>query len=171
MVKNPPASAGDTVDVGSIPGSGRSPGGGNGNPLPYSCLENPTNRGAWWATVQGIERVRHDWETHTHTGFIMLMSIENMFVTLVFIMFIHSFAFLSWRLGTDNWKKLSGCQHITSTKCNFSSVELENVFEKIELRIRAEEGNNTSTWYEVEPFVPFLEGKKKLPAELYWILY
>ena len=67
----------------------------------------------------------------------------------------------------DNWKKLSGCQHITSTKCNFSSVELENVFEKIELRIRAEEGNNTSTWYEVEPFVPFLEGKKKLPAELY----
>ncbi|XP_055273335.1 interferon alpha/beta receptor 1 [Moschus berezovskii] len=62
-------------------------------------------------------------------------------------------------LGTDNWKKLPGCQHISSNKCNFSSVELKNVFEKIELRIRAEEGNNTSTWYEVEPFVPFLEAQ------------
>ena len=41
MVKNPPANAGDTGDMGSIPGSGRSPGGGNGNPLQYSCLENP----------------------------------------------------------------------------------------------------------------------------------
>ncbi|XP_052492406.1 interferon alpha/beta receptor 1 [Budorcas taxicolor] len=62
-------------------------------------------------------------------------------------------------LGTDNWKKLPGCQHVTSSKCNFSSVELKDVFEKIELRIRAEEGNNTSTWYEVEPFVPFLEAQ------------
>ena len=48
-VKNPPANAGDT---GSIPGSGRSPGEGNGYPLQYSCLENPTDRGAWRATVQ-----------------------------------------------------------------------------------------------------------------------
>ena len=47
MVKNPPTNAGDAGDVGSIPGSGRSPGGGNGNPLQYSCLENPTDRGAW----------------------------------------------------------------------------------------------------------------------------
>ena len=46
MVKNPPASAGDAGDTGSIPGSGRSPGGGNGNPLQYSCLENPLDRGA-----------------------------------------------------------------------------------------------------------------------------
>ena len=51
MVKNPPATAGD---VGSIPGLGRSPGGGHGNPLQYSCLENPMNRGAWQATVQGV---------------------------------------------------------------------------------------------------------------------
>ena len=46
--------AGDAVDSGSIPGLGRSPGEGNGNPLQYSCLENPTDRGAWWATVQGV---------------------------------------------------------------------------------------------------------------------
>ena len=51
VVKNLPASAGDVRDRGSIPGSGRSPGGGHGNPLQYSCLENPTDRGTWWATV------------------------------------------------------------------------------------------------------------------------
>ena len=51
MVKNPPANAGDERETGLIPGSGRSPGGGNGNPLQCSCLENPTDRGAWQATV------------------------------------------------------------------------------------------------------------------------
>ena len=54
VVKNPPANAGDTGDKGSIPGSGRFPGGGHGNPLQYSCLEKPMDRGAWWATVHGI---------------------------------------------------------------------------------------------------------------------
>ena len=53
VVKNPPASAGD---VGSIPGSGRSPGGGHGNPLQYSCLENPMDRGAWQATVHMVAK-------------------------------------------------------------------------------------------------------------------
>ena len=48
--------AGDTGDAGSIPGSERSPGGGNGNRLQYSCLENPMNRGAWWATVYGVAK-------------------------------------------------------------------------------------------------------------------
>ena len=54
MVKNLPADAGDVGDIGSIPGLERSPGGGHGNPLQYSCLENPMDRGAWWATVHGI---------------------------------------------------------------------------------------------------------------------
>ena len=53
MVKNPLANA---VDLGWIPGSGRSPGGGNGNPLQYSCLENPMDTGAWWATVHGVAK-------------------------------------------------------------------------------------------------------------------
>ena len=53
VVKNPPASAGDARDTGLIPESGRSPGEGNGNPLQYSCLENPMDRGAWQATVHG----------------------------------------------------------------------------------------------------------------------
>ena len=54
MVKNPPADAGDIRDMGSIPGSGRSPGGGHGNPLQYSCLENPMDRGAWRAVVHRV---------------------------------------------------------------------------------------------------------------------
>ena len=54
MVKNPLANAGDARDTGSIPGSGRSPGEGNGNPLQYSCLESPMDRGAWQATVHGV---------------------------------------------------------------------------------------------------------------------
>ena len=53
MVKNPPASAGD---MGSISGPGRSPGKGNGTPLQYSCLGNPTDRGAWWDTVHGVAK-------------------------------------------------------------------------------------------------------------------
>ena len=54
--KESTASAGDIRDVGSIPESGRSPGGGNGNPLQYSCLENSMDRGAWWATVHGVAK-------------------------------------------------------------------------------------------------------------------
>ena len=56
MVKNWPANAGNARDMGSIPGLGRSPGEGNGNPLQYSCLENPMDRGAWWATTHGFAK-------------------------------------------------------------------------------------------------------------------
>ena len=56
VVKNPPANAGDIRDAGVIPGSGRSPGGGNDNPLQHSCLENPTDRGAWQATVHRVAK-------------------------------------------------------------------------------------------------------------------
>ena len=57
VVKNSPTNAGD---LGSIPGSGRSPGEENGNPLQYSCLESPMDKGAWRAIVHGIARVRHN---------------------------------------------------------------------------------------------------------------
>ena len=56
MVKNLPANGGDIKDVGLIPELGRSPGEGNGNPLQYSCLGNPMDRGAWKATVYGVEK-------------------------------------------------------------------------------------------------------------------
>ena len=58
MVKNLPASAGDVRDAGSIPGLGRCPGGRNGNPLQYFCLENPMDRGALWATVHRVTKSR-----------------------------------------------------------------------------------------------------------------
>ena len=54
MVKNPPANEGDARDMDLIPGLGRSPGVGNSNPLQYSCLENSTDRGTWWAIVHGV---------------------------------------------------------------------------------------------------------------------
>ena len=70
MVKNPPAIAGDIRGTGSIPRSGRSPGGGNGRSLQYSCLGNPMDRGAWRATVHGVAE-RQTWlkwpSTHTAT--------------------------------------------------------------------------------------------------------
>ena len=53
-VKNLPANAGDIRDVGSIPGSGRSPGVGHGNPVQYACLENPVDRGVWQAIVHSV---------------------------------------------------------------------------------------------------------------------
>ena len=56
VVKNLPANAGDARDMGSIPGLGRSSAGGNGTPLQYSCLGNPTDRGAWWAIVHGVAK-------------------------------------------------------------------------------------------------------------------
>ena len=56
VAKSPPANAGDTRDAGLICGSGRPPLGGNGNPLQYSCLENPMDRRAWWATVRGVAK-------------------------------------------------------------------------------------------------------------------
>ena len=63
-VKNLPTNVGD---VGSVPGSGRSPGKGNGNLLQYSCLENSNDIGAWQATVQGVTKVRHDLATKPPT--------------------------------------------------------------------------------------------------------
>ena len=64
VAKNLPANAGDT---GSIPGLERSPGLGNGNLLQYSCLQNPTDRGAWGLQFMGSQRVGHHW-THTHNN-------------------------------------------------------------------------------------------------------
>ena len=58
VVKKPPANTEDIGDTGLIPGSGRSPGGGHGSPLQYSCVENPMDRGAWRATVHGIAKSR-----------------------------------------------------------------------------------------------------------------
>ena len=67
VVKNLPANAVDIRDSGSIPGSGRSPEEGNGNPLQYSCLENPMGKGAWWAAVHGLPTSRTQLNDFTFT--------------------------------------------------------------------------------------------------------
>ena len=86
MVKNPPAKAGETRDVGGpIPGSGRSPGVGNGSPFQYSCLENPMDRGAWQTTIHGIAK-SWTWlrtHTHTHTHLIILSFFWTLQASLV----------------------------------------------------------------------------------------
>ena len=64
VVKNLPANAGNTRDTGSIPGLGRSSGEGNWNPLQYSCLGNPMDRGAWWATIHGVAKSQTQLSTH-----------------------------------------------------------------------------------------------------------
>ena len=69
VVKNLPANAGDARDVDSIPGSEESSEGGNGNPLQYSCLENPLDRGAWWATVYGVTELDMTEQAGTLLGF------------------------------------------------------------------------------------------------------
>ena len=86
VVKNTPANAGDARDTGSIPGSGRSPGVGNGNSLQSSCLGKSMDRGAWRATVHGgHKRVRHDWLSTTS-----ILSRTYPVVWLYHSLFIHS---------------------------------------------------------------------------------
>ena len=67
-VENPPANAGDARDAGSVPGLGRLTGGGNGNPLQYSCLGSPVDRGAWRAPVHGVTESWMRLNTHVHTA-------------------------------------------------------------------------------------------------------
>ena len=81
MVKNLPANAGDRRHTGSIPGSEKFPGEGNDNPLQYSCLENPRDRGVWWAAVQGVTKSQTQLSTqHRYLG--EYHSAENYFSTL-----------------------------------------------------------------------------------------
>ena len=89
VVENLLANAGDAGDPGSIPGSERPPGGGNGNPLQDSCLENPVDRGAWWATVPGVAKTWPRLSTHAY-----LQSINAFSSTL-------SFHIPSGRLGRN----------------------------------------------------------------------
>ena len=70
-VKNPSANAGDTGDVGSVPGSGRSPGGGNGNPLLYSCLKNLTDREVWRTRVHRVAKSQTELKQFSMQAFII----------------------------------------------------------------------------------------------------
>ena len=78
-VKNPPVNVGDRRDVGLIPRSGRSPGGGHDSPLQCSCLQNPMDRGVWWATVHRVtesDTTEVTSHTHTHTYTELFYSVQ-----------------------------------------------------------------------------------------------
>ena len=77
MIKNLPASVGEARDESSIPGLGRSPGEGSGNPLQYSCLGNPLDRGAWRATVHGVTGSDTTVHTHARRGVLQVLSEEQ----------------------------------------------------------------------------------------------
>ena len=86
VVKNPPANAGVIKGAGSIPAPGRSPGGGHGNPLQFSLLENPMDRGAWWATVHMVTKSqpqlkRLNTHTHTHTQWLPMGKGERQYAS------------------------------------------------------------------------------------------
>ena len=76
MVKNFPINAGNVRDLGSIPGSRRFPGGGNGSPLQCSLLENPMDRGAWWATVRSVTKSQTQHSTAVSKSFIVLVTVK-----------------------------------------------------------------------------------------------
>ena len=78
-------SACNAGDLGSIPGSGRSPGEGNGNPLQYSCLENPMDRGAWWATVHGVTKSRTLLSDFTFTFNVLITTFHKMIHFQIYI--------------------------------------------------------------------------------------
>ena len=81
MVKNPPANAGD---AGWVPGSGRSPREGNGNPLQYSCLGNFMDRGAWWATVHGVAKESDKTEQLNNSQAELLRPLQKMYTRPAF---------------------------------------------------------------------------------------
>ena len=92
VVKNPSANAGDIRDVGLIPGLGRSPGGGYGSPLQYSCLENPMDRGAWRATVYGVTKSRTQLKRlimHAHAHYFGIIISLNFVTHLAHFLIAH----------------------------------------------------------------------------------
>ena len=99
ILKNPPANAADIRDMDSFPGTGRSPGGGGGNPLQYSCLENPMDRGARWATVQRVTKSQIWWKLqYTRTQYLLKEKSEvraTVFVSGLNVSFPTFFFFLT----------------------------------------------------------------------------
>ena len=82
MVKN----THNAGDLGLIPMLGRYPGEGNGNPLQYSCLENPMDRGTWWATVHGVAELGHDRATNTSLCSYWILAYNFLLISLAFIL-------------------------------------------------------------------------------------
>ena len=118
VVKNPPASAGD---AGSIPGSGRSLGEGNGNPLQYSCLGNPVDRGVWKSTVDGVARVGHNLATKLPPPFLLLTSLFYRFIKLLNILAGVFEFYFGWFFCCNKEKGKVVAKSVKMTFCYFPS--------------------------------------------------
>ena len=114
LKKNLPASAGGTEDAGLIPGSGRSPEEGNGNPLQYSCLKNPMGRGAWWAPVRKSCK-----ELDRHNFFFIIWSLPRVELHLLLLPTnptkLHFSGLLGWRSHVCSPSKLCPSQPLHMT--------------------------------------------------------
>jgi len=124
VVKNLPA---NTEDVGWIPGSGRLPRGGNGNPLQYSCLGNPINRGTWWATAYGVSKSQtwlSDWACTQNSWFI---SVNFCCTTKCFSYFIYiiSFKILFSIMVYHRILNIIPCAKYTVAACYLSSLYIK----------------------------------------------
>ena len=121
VIKNPVAKAGDARDMDSVPGLGRSPGGRNGNPLQYSCLENCTDRWAWWATVHGITKSRIPLSTHNtmHHWLILKVFLD----TLKYLHELFNISFTKWSWIICYWNCISVCEK-NSTGTSDSTITL-----------------------------------------------
>ena len=116
VAKNLPANAGDTGDASLIPGSGRSPGVGDDNPLQYSCLENSMNRGAWWAIVHRVAKSRMSTHTHTHLqDFFSFLYVQNL-ITYFFLawhniinVFFHFYFYKILFLSIEHLRCIRNC--------------------------------------------------------------
>ena len=115
VVKSPPASARDVRDTGSIPGLGRSPGGGYGNPLQYSCLENPIDRGAWWATVHGVAKSQTGLSTAHSTSFTYKDEFKPCFFTCV-LTYINLLWHLCYTYVYTHWNHIIYVSYLLDSK-------------------------------------------------------
>ena len=111
VVKNLPANTGDIRDAGSIHVSGRSLGGEHGNPLQYNCLENPMERGAWWATVHGVTKSQTWLNEHTHAWLQRIRFPSNL--TSFMSMPVQYMPFLSYGSTENVWARLSNVTRVS----------------------------------------------------------
>ena len=112
---------GSAGDVGSIPGSGRPPGEGHDNPLQYSCLENPTDRGAWWATVPGVSEspARRDLVLHIHCYCLAAISLWFWFTFPYCLVVLSVFWVFFFKIGIIHaycLKKKKACTQVLKEK-------------------------------------------------------
>ena len=140
-VKNLPANAGDVRDMGWIPGLGRSPGGGHGNPLQYSCLKNPVDRGAWQATVDGVTKSQtqlSDWTAATTPPLCMSSVSETQVnVSLFYFSWFGKLAVLGdsiwWDLNTSQGERIASypwCREHTLQGCLWEWLKVEKLIRK-----------------------------------------